>query len=154
MNGFIGYLLSPLRFLDGSVPSSVSRVDSDPPSVSGPSCIHFLFPPHLASTPPRIRSPSRIRCLPHFNLCLSPSPLSLPTPQVTRPRSSFWERLKRGILLGSAILPPSRVPEQNPIVLYIVRPCLSSASVRLPPHSRTYHLCHLFHYCHLCSLSS
>ena len=42
-------------------------------------------------------------------------------------------------LLGSAILPPSCVPERNPIVPYVVRPCLSSASVWLPPHSRTYH---------------
>ena len=58
------------------------------------------------------------------------------------------------VLLGSAILPPSRVPEQNPIVLYVVHPCLSSASVWLPPHSWTYHLCHLFHYYHLRSLSS
>ena len=57
-------------------------------------------------------------------------------------------------VLGSVILPPSRIPKRNPIVPYVVRPCLSSASIWLPPHSRTYHLCHLFHYYHLHSLSS
>ena len=54
------------------------------------------------------------------------------------------ETPKDNIVLGSAILPPSRVPEWNPMVPYVVHPCLSSASVRLPPHFRTYHLCHPF----------
>ena len=52
----------------------------------------------------------------------------------------FYHVLQCSIcVLGSAILPPSRIPEWNPIVPYVVRPCLSSTSVWLPPHSRTYH---------------
>ena len=41
-------------------------------------------------------------------------------------------------LLGSAILPPSRVPKQNPRTLYVVRTYLSFVSNQFPPRFRTY----------------
>ena len=55
-------------------------------------------------------------------------------------------------LLGSAILPPSRVPERNLRTLYVVRTYSSFVSDQFPPRFRTYlsvpyiTLFHLLHF--------
>ena len=48
-------------------------------------------------------------------------------------------------VLGSAILPPSRVPEQNPRTLYVVRTYLSFVSDQFPPCFQTYLPCTVYH---------
>ena len=42
------------------------------------------------------------------------------------------------VVLGSAILPPSRIPERNPRTLYVVCTYLSFISNRFPPRFQTY----------------
>ena len=49
-------------------------------------------------------------------------------------------------LLGSAILPPSRVPERNPRTPYVVCIYLSFVSDRFPPRIRTSPLRTIYHY--------
>ena len=55
-------------------------------------------------------------------------------------------------VLGSVILPPSRVPKRNPRTPYVVHTYLSFVSDRFPPHFRTYlsvlyiTLFHLLHF--------
>ena len=49
------------------------------------------------------------------------------------------------VVLGSVILPPSRIPEWNPRTLYVVHTYLSFVSGRFPPRFRTYPSCTVHH---------
>ena len=66
--------------------------------------------------------------------------------------TSQWCSLYPFPVLGSAILPPSRVPEWNPRTPYVVRTYSSFVSDRFPPRFRTYlsvlyiTLFHLLHF--------